>query len=535
MWCTKSVHPTSLYLVDAQSSAASALPKTISRTSQLATATTVPPVDAGQGGGAPATAGAVELPAWVANRELIQKQGEFSWDDLWSGISSIWSDLDSYVTKYNAEQKANIEAEIKTFKENLSNLEGDSKNNLDEKDRANIRAILTFLNDPNIDAQLGPMEKLAILSGTGSALSVEGTILRGIRLNNIADELRKCYHEAKCRISSGNSNNALSTVRSLGINGYLDSSKVREGTQQEGEFAMGLMMLGMVFIPGPQEVIVGALAVKAGVALGRLGGAAARTIGRVVSTWRRACRTNSFDPKTLVRTATGLVAIAALTQGTQVLAYNEQTKQSEYQPIVEVISHGNKAQDITVLEIINQDTGTTEQIITTPGHPFYLKEAPEANRAKANAQHLAITGHPGLSSRWIAAGDLTTGDQIATTTGGGTIAGITHTTQTRTMYNLDVASPAGANVTDSFYVGESGWLVHNCDPLSPNQINKLVGKGNAPKGLDRVDVGKIKGEQTHIHFDDGAALNMNGTWKHGSTTLTKAQKEFLVKNGWKLP
>ena len=72
---------------------------------------------------------------------------------------------------------------------------------------------------------------------------------------------------------------------------------------------------------------------------------------------------------------------------------------------------------------------------------------------------------------------------------------------------------------------------------SPNQLNKLIKQGNSPAGLKRVDVGKVKGEQTHIHFNDkgGSALNIDGTWKHGGTTLTNKQSKWLKANGWTLP
>ncbi|WP_150851957.1 hypothetical protein [Sinorhizobium arboris] len=42
---------------------------------------------------------------------------------------------------------------------------------------------------------------------------------------------------------------------------------------------------------------------------------------------------------------------------------------------------------------------------------------------------------------------------------------------------------------------------------SPSRLNKEIERRQAPKGVKRVDIGKIKGEQTHVHFDDGAALN----------------------------
>jgi hypothetical protein len=63
----------------------------------------------------------------------------------------------------------------------------------------------------------------------------------------------------------------------------------------------------------------------------------------------------------------------------------------------------------------------------------------------------------------------------------------------------------------------------------------VIDTGRAPKGIDRVDTPKIPGEQLHIHFKDGSALNIDGSWKHGGTELTKAQREWLTTNGWTLP
>jgi RHS repeat-associated protein len=70
---------------------------------------------------------------------------------------------------------------------------------------------------------------------------------------------------------------------------------------------------------------------------------------------------------------------------------------------------------------------------------------------------------------------------------------------------------------------------------SPNQLNQQIKKGKAPNGVERVDVGKVKGEQTHVHFNNGAALNQDGTWKHGQTTITKKQADWLERAGWTIP
>ena len=70
---------------------------------------------------------------------------------------------------------------------------------------------------------------------------------------------------------------------------------------------------------------------------------------------------------------------------------------------------------------------------------------------------------------------------------------------------------------------------------SPNQMNKDIQKGNAPRDIERVDVGKVKGEQTHVHFKDGSALNVDGSWKHGGKELTTMERNWLSENGWRLP
>ncbi|MEM9391993.1 MAG: hypothetical protein AAGA02_16055 [Bacteroidota bacterium] len=59
--------------------------------------------------------------------------------------------------------------------------------------------------------------------------------------------------------------------------------------------------------------------------------------------------------------------------------------------------------------------------------------------------------------------------------------------------------------------------------------------GKAPKTIKRFDKGKILGERDHVHFTDGSALNIDGTWKHGGRKLTKKEIEFLALNGWIIP
>jgi hypothetical protein len=66
-------------------------------------------------------------------------------------------------------------------------------------------------------------------------------------------------------------------------------------------------------------------------------------------------------------------------------------------------------------------------------------------------------------------------------------------------------------------------------------MQKQVERGQAPKSVDRVGKGRVPGEKDNVHFDDGSALNNDGTWKHGGRPLTNPEKLWLTENGWKLP
>jgi len=73
---------------------------------------------------------------------------------------------------------------------------------------------------------------------------------------------------------------------------------------------------------------------------------------------------------------------------------------------------------------------------------------------------------------------------------------------------------------------------------SANQLNQDIRKGSAPDGIERADTPRIPYEKPHVHFNDGRALNNDGTWKHNpnnNNRLTKKQREWLEANGWLLP
>ncbi len=69
--------------------------------------------------------------------------------------------------------------------------------------------------------------------------------------------------------------------------------------------------------------------------------------------------------------------------------------------------------------------------------------------------------------------------------------------------------------------------------MAENQLHR----GRAPASVDRVDPGNYvdHGELPHVHFTDGSALNVDGTWKYGGKLLTSKEKKWLKSYGWKMP
>ncbi|CAF4063720.1 unnamed protein product [Adineta steineri] len=69
------------------------------------------------------------------------------------------------------------------------------------------------------------------------------------------------------------------------------------------------------------------------------------------------------------------------------------------------------------------------------------------------------------------------------------------------------------------------------------QMNEEIRQGRAPKTIKRIDAANpdLFDRFIHAHFsgDENLALYINGEWKHGSKTLTNAEKTWLKNNGWK--
>ena len=72
---------------------------------------------------------------------------------------------------------------------------------------------------------------------------------------------------------------------------------------------------------------------------------------------------------------------------------------------------------------------------------------------------------------------------------------------------------------------------------SRNQMQKQVENGQAPGEIDRVDPPHTNApnQQSHVHFKDGTAMNLDGSPSHGSRGVPKLTRpiiEWFAKNGY---
>ena len=151
-----------------------------------------------------------------------------------------------------------------------------------------------------------------------------------------------------------------------------------------------------------------------------------------------------------------------------------------------------------------------EEIVATPEHPFYVPK-----------------------KGWTSAAALRAGDQLVALNGElVTVEQVQHELLETPVkvYNFEVED------FHTYFVGDEPVLVHNtCKPTSPNQMQKQVERGQAPRTVLRVDYDKITGS-THVHFRDGTALNMDGSVHdaiNGVHQLTNSELAWLLKNGWR--
>jgi hypothetical protein len=74
-----------------------------------------------------------------------------------------------------------------------------------------------------------------------------------------------------------------------------------------------------------------------------------------------------------------------------------------------------------------------------------------------------------------------------------------------------------------------------------NQMQQKIERGSAPKGIKRIDKANtaVPGSKAHVHFDDGSAMNSDGTIRHNAKDGSPCkpnhkQARWLISHGWRV-
>ena len=171
-------------------------------------------------------------------------------------------------------------------------------------------------------------------------------------------------------------------------------------------------------------------------------------IGNLIQT--RCC----FKEGTLIETEEGLKPIEEIEVGDEVLAYDEETGEQAYKPVVQLFR--NTTEEWCTVSV-KSENGQEFEIVSTPGHKYYLPD----NQVDRNfGEVLEHAGYAGLSEKWVSAQRLKFGDKVLLSDG---TYGIIQTVKVETLsvpettYNLEVED------FHTYFVGEHSVCVHNAD------------------------------------------------------------------------
>ena len=77
----------------------------------------------------------------------------------------------------------------------------------------------------------------------------------------------------------------------------------------------------------------------------------------------------------------------------------------------------------------------------------------------------------------------------------------------------------------------SPMMARGCGYTSVNQMQHLINSGQAPSSVTYVHNG-FQGQQPHVHFSDGTAMNFDGSAHHGNPNPNISTIRWLNSHGW---
>ena len=187
--------------------------------------------------------------------------------------------------------------------------------------------------------------------------------------------------------------------------------------------------------------------------------------------------------------------------------------------------------------VIDDNTGGILPVRQVASH--LVNDAKSFNRGQ-DAGDIASVIQGGAE---VGGGEGTVTGAVAVTAGSGGLA-VEVTAPAAAVGGLAIVHGAITGTTAaSSLISQKGRV--NAEGLQgAKDAQKQVQKGQAPDGVDRVDIPKtdpngkpLHGQQPHAHVTTNkkkSAINQDGSLKHGNGSITETIKNWLQSHGWKL-
>ncbi len=140
------------------------------------------------------------------------------------------------------------------------------------------------------------------------------------------------------------------------------------------------------------------------------------------------CLRNSFAEDTLVRTDNGLIEIKDVSIGDLVLSYNEASGETEYKPVIHVITSDELKETLSI------ELSNGKIIKATPEHLLYIEE------------------------KWVATEDVEVDQKLRSLGDKVKVTSVSVSSTAVKVYNLTVKN------NHNYFVGEDEILAHNISP-----------------------------------------------------------------------
>ena len=219
-----------------------------------------------------------------------------------------------------------------------------------------------------------------------------------------------------------------------------------------------------------------------------------------------------FIAGTKVLTDHGHKNIEDIEVGDLVLAYDEETGETAYKPVVQLFR--NTTKEWCTVSVRGND-GELYEITSTPGHKYFVP----GNRVRKDSRALEHASYVGLSEKWVSACDLKRGDKFLLSDGTlceVEVVSCKKLSAPETTYNLEVAD------FHTYYVSDACVLVHNeCWGTTRRKYWKQQAKNPINTGkyeissfnIDRMAKGKAPigydGRSVELHHIFGKSKDMN--------------------------